>query len=102
MNQLDAFDATYLHPLRLFNTVVKTIADVHPYAKMALGVLSWASQLLLTQADRDASISNLLIKILQLYQFITEDDRLSRLAPMTARLTEPLRFDPCTRPSMIF
>ncbi|KAG6332095.1 hypothetical protein ID866_6994 [Astraeus odoratus] len=86
MQQIDIFDATYLQPLQTFDTVVKTIANVHPYAKMALGVLSWAAQTIISQANRDASINALLLKICELYKFITEDDRLVRLTSMEATL----------------
>ncbi|KAG6331908.1 hypothetical protein ID866_7178 [Astraeus odoratus] len=82
MQQIDTFDATYLQPLQTFNIVVKTIADVHPYVRMALGVLSWASQTIITQANRDASINALLFKICEFYNFITEDDRLAKLTSM--------------------
>ncbi|KAG6329002.1 hypothetical protein ID866_10087, partial [Astraeus odoratus] len=82
MSQIDAFDATYLQPLQTFNTVVNAIANVHPYAKMALGVLVWASQVILAQANRDTSISVLLLKISAFYKFITEDDTLERITSM--------------------
>ncbi|KAG2361639.1 hypothetical protein BDR07DRAFT_1377115 [Suillus spraguei] len=38
------FQDTYLQPLRIFDTVIGKLADVHPYAKMALSVLSWAAK----------------------------------------------------------
>ncbi|KAG2361888.1 hypothetical protein BDR07DRAFT_1376903 [Suillus spraguei] len=38
------FQDTYLKPLRIFDNVIEKIADVHPYAKMALGVLSCAAK----------------------------------------------------------
>ncbi|KAG1867251.1 hypothetical protein DFJ58DRAFT_911672, partial [Suillus subalutaceus] len=38
------FQDTYLQPLRIFDDVIGKIADVHPYAKMALGVLSCAAK----------------------------------------------------------
>ncbi|KAG1850387.1 hypothetical protein DFJ58DRAFT_793811 [Suillus subalutaceus] len=44
LDTADNLAATYLQPLRIFDTVIGKIADVHPYAKMALGVLSCASQ----------------------------------------------------------
>ncbi|KAI6114381.1 hypothetical protein F5141DRAFT_707706 [Pisolithus sp. B1] len=34
---------TYLQPLKLFNSVVTNIANVHPYAQVALGILTAAS-----------------------------------------------------------
>ncbi|KAG6330760.1 hypothetical protein ID866_8329 [Astraeus odoratus] len=79
MQQFDTFNATYLQPLQTFNTVVKNISHVHPYAKMALGVLSWASETIIAQENRDASINALTLKICEFYKFITEDDRLTKL-----------------------
>ncbi|KAG1836871.1 hypothetical protein DFJ58DRAFT_917517, partial [Suillus subalutaceus] len=38
------FQDTYLQPLRIFDSVIGKLADVHPYAKIALGVLSCASK----------------------------------------------------------
>ncbi|KIK35831.1 hypothetical protein CY34DRAFT_16788 [Suillus luteus UH-Slu-Lm8-n1] len=38
------FQDTYLQPLRIFDNVISKLADVHPYAKIALGVLSCASK----------------------------------------------------------
>ncbi|KAG1871873.1 hypothetical protein DFJ58DRAFT_471664 [Suillus subalutaceus] len=48
-------------PLRVLDAVIGEIANVHPYAKMVLGVLSSAAkqsfvQTILTQVDRDAAI----------------------------------------------
>jgi hypothetical protein len=40
LDKTDNFEATYLKPLKIFDSVIGTLADVHPYAKMALGVLS--------------------------------------------------------------
>ncbi|KAG1842261.1 hypothetical protein DFJ58DRAFT_916266, partial [Suillus subalutaceus] len=48
----DDYD-TYLQPLKGIDTVIEKIANVHPYAKMALGVLSVASKIIIAQAERD-------------------------------------------------
>ncbi|KAG2355088.1 hypothetical protein BDR07DRAFT_1493642 [Suillus spraguei] len=47
------FQTTYLQSLRTFDTVVGHLANVHPYAKMVLGVLSAASKIILAQVERD-------------------------------------------------
>ncbi|KAG1843728.1 hypothetical protein C8R48DRAFT_765436 [Suillus tomentosus] len=39
------FGDTYLRPLRIFDSVIGKLADVHPYAKMTLGLLSSASKI---------------------------------------------------------
>ncbi|KAG6327321.1 hypothetical protein ID866_11768, partial [Astraeus odoratus] len=49
---------------------------------MALGVLSWASQTIIAQANRDTSVNALVLKICEFYKFITEDDRLVKLTSM--------------------
>ncbi|KAG2356035.1 hypothetical protein BDR07DRAFT_1424363 [Suillus spraguei] len=51
---------TYLEPLRIFNKVISEIGDVHPYAKMALSVLSCAAKVILAQVGRDAAVLKLL------------------------------------------
>ncbi|KAM6497657.1 hypothetical protein JOM56_005605 [Amanita muscaria] len=50
------FDTVYkasnvLDPLKVFDSVVKGLGDVHPYVKVALSVLSWASQVWINIAD---------------------------------------------------
>ncbi|KAG1837504.1 hypothetical protein DFJ58DRAFT_145428 [Suillus subalutaceus] len=44
LDTADKFQDTYLEPFKVFDDVIGKIADVHPYAKMALGVLSSASE----------------------------------------------------------
>ncbi|KAM6491486.1 hypothetical protein JOM56_013055 [Amanita muscaria] len=43
---LDKVDtvSNFLQPLKVFDSVIKNLGDLHPYAKIALSVLSWASQ----------------------------------------------------------
>ncbi|KAG2091948.1 uncharacterized protein F5147DRAFT_657781 [Suillus discolor] len=38
---------TYLQPLRIFDSVIRKLTDVHPYAKMTLGLLSSASKIVI-------------------------------------------------------
>ncbi|KAG1843731.1 hypothetical protein C8R48DRAFT_765437 [Suillus tomentosus] len=57
------FEDTYLRPLKIFDAVIGKLANVHPYAKMALGVLSCASKIILAQANRDEAILNLYMKL---------------------------------------
>ncbi|KAG0705819.1 hypothetical protein DFH29DRAFT_250306 [Suillus ampliporus] len=76
------FQTTYLQPLRIFDTAIKKIANVHPYAKMALGVLSAASKIILAQADHDQPVHCLLKKLDEVYRFITQDDTLSQISSM--------------------
>ncbi|KAG1895037.1 uncharacterized protein F5891DRAFT_1194707 [Suillus fuscotomentosus] len=82
LDDADSIETTYLQPLRTFDTVIGTIAEVHPYAKMALGVLSCASKIILTQADRDEAVLELYKKLGQVYGFIMQDDTLLKISSM--------------------
>ncbi|KAG2362424.1 hypothetical protein BDR07DRAFT_1376502 [Suillus spraguei] len=44
LDAVDSFQDTYLEPLKIFDSIIGKLADVHPYAKMALGVLSCAAK----------------------------------------------------------
>jgi len=77
----DTFQDTYLQPLRIFDTVIGKIADVHPYAKMALGMLSCAAKIILAQLDRDAALLKL-EKLCQVYSFMTRDQMLGQILSM--------------------
>ncbi|KAG2094004.1 uncharacterized protein F5147DRAFT_417508 [Suillus discolor] len=76
----DDFETTYLQPLKIIDAVLEKIADVHPYAKMALGVLSAASKIIIAQAQRDQSILSL--KLAEVYRFIAQDDSLGKIESM--------------------
>ncbi|KAG2112303.1 uncharacterized protein F5147DRAFT_792167 [Suillus discolor] len=78
----DDFQTNYLQPLKIFDTVIEKIANVHPYAKMALGILSAAAKIVLAQAERDESVHRLLQKLDEVYGFITQDDNLSKVESM--------------------
>ncbi|KAG2118697.1 uncharacterized protein F5147DRAFT_832558 [Suillus discolor] len=73
----DDFETTYLQPLKIIDAVLEKITDVHPYAKMALGVLSAASK-----AQRDQSIFSLLKKLAEVYRFMAQDDSLEKIESM--------------------
>ncbi|KAG1841568.1 hypothetical protein DFJ58DRAFT_688642 [Suillus subalutaceus] len=76
------FQDRYLQPLRIFDSIIRTLAEVHSYAKLALSVLSWATKIILTQADCDTAILDLLQKLGDVYGFITEDKRLHQISSM--------------------
>ncbi|KAG2150643.1 uncharacterized protein EDB93DRAFT_1327918 [Suillus bovinus] len=76
----DDFQTTYLQPLKIFNTVIENLTNVHPYAKMALGVLSAASKIILAQTERDQSVQSLLEKLEQLYCFMSQEDTLAQIS----------------------
>ncbi|KAG1807568.1 hypothetical protein EV424DRAFT_230934 [Suillus variegatus] len=80
------FEDTYLRPLKIFDAVIGKLANVHPYAKMALGVLSCASKIILAQANRDDAILSLYMKLGQVYGFMTQDDTLHQISSMSTIL----------------
>ncbi|KAG2054389.1 hypothetical protein BDR06DRAFT_996649 [Suillus hirtellus] len=82
LDDADSTETTYLEPLRIFDTVIETISEVHPYAKMALGVLSCASKIILAQADRDDAVLDLHKKLAQVYRFITQGDTLVKISSL--------------------
>ncbi|KAG2141430.1 uncharacterized protein EDB93DRAFT_1252575 [Suillus bovinus] len=84
LDAADEFQDTYLKPLRIFDDVIGKIADLHPYAKMALGVLSCTAKIILAQADRDAAVLQLLKKLCEVYDFITQDGKLDKKLSMRA------------------
>ncbi|KAG2093907.1 uncharacterized protein F5147DRAFT_552441, partial [Suillus discolor] len=55
---------------------------VHPYAKIALSVLSGAAKIILTQASRDKAVFSLLKKLGDVYRCISDYKRLSQISSM--------------------
>ncbi|KIO01533.1 hypothetical protein M404DRAFT_726737, partial [Pisolithus tinctorius Marx 270] len=86
--ELQNLSSTYLQPLKIFNNVVTTIANVHPYAQIALGILTAASQLLITQANLDNAISELLKKVGSVYAFLSDDDTIKNIDTMRVPLAK--------------
>ncbi|KIN95169.1 hypothetical protein M404DRAFT_331402, partial [Pisolithus tinctorius Marx 270] len=80
------FSNTYLQPLKTFNSVVTTIAQVHPYAQIALGILTAAAQSLIDQANLDSEVSNLLDTVRKVYEFLLADDAMQNIDSMKATL----------------
>lgn len=76
------FSDRYLQPLKTFNSVVTTIAKVHPYAQIALGILTAAAQVLIKQANLDNEVSGLFDTVKAVYQFLTEDDTIQNINSM--------------------
>ncbi|KAG2098420.1 uncharacterized protein F5147DRAFT_839624 [Suillus discolor] len=84
LDDADSLQETYLKPLRIFDDVIGKITELHPYAKMALGVLSWTAKVILAQADRDAAVLELLKKLSEVYDFMTQDEKLDQELCMRA------------------
>ncbi|KAG2361228.1 hypothetical protein BDR07DRAFT_76617 [Suillus spraguei] len=75
-------EETYLKPLKIFDSVIGKLADVHPYAKVVLGLLSSASKIVLAQSDRDQGILQLLQKLGQVYEFMMQEKTLRGIPSM--------------------
>ncbi|OAX32570.1 hypothetical protein K503DRAFT_870078, partial [Rhizopogon vinicolor AM-OR11-026] len=73
-----------LEPLKVFNSIANGLADIHPYAKVALSIFTCASKMILDQADRDDAVSGLLTKVSEVYDFITEGGTLAEIQSMQA------------------
>ncbi|KIM63729.1 hypothetical protein SCLCIDRAFT_116601, partial [Scleroderma citrinum Foug A] len=56
-------------------------AQIHPYARMALGILTSAAQ-----ANLDQSVTDLILKVHNVYEFLLEEDTLSNLDVMKGTL----------------
>ncbi|KAG2753877.1 hypothetical protein P692DRAFT_20721960 [Suillus brevipes Sb2] len=82
LDAVDNFERTYLQPLKIVDAVLEQIANVHPYAKMALGVLSAASTIIIAQAERDKSILSLLEKLADVYNFMNREDNFGKFESM--------------------
>ncbi|KAH7905203.1 hypothetical protein BJ138DRAFT_1165211, partial [Hygrophoropsis aurantiaca] len=82
LDDADNLQSTYLQPLKIFDSVISKIGDVHPYAKIALGVLSTASKIILAQDSRDEAVLRLLTKLDQVYSFVSQDDTLAQMSSM--------------------
>ncbi|KIN98191.1 hypothetical protein M404DRAFT_1005561 [Pisolithus tinctorius Marx 270] len=83
--------STHLQPLKIFNDVVTTIENVHPYAQIALGILRAASQLIITEATLDNAISELLRKVASVYAFLLEDDTIKNIDTIKVPLAKIAR-----------
>ncbi|KIO04629.1 hypothetical protein M404DRAFT_26080 [Pisolithus tinctorius Marx 270] len=64
---------TCLTPFKDFNQVVTTITEIHPYARMTLGMLAAISQMFVVQEIRDERVSHLLDTVRKVYEFLTKE-----------------------------
>ncbi|KAG2040400.1 hypothetical protein BDR03DRAFT_1089823 [Suillus americanus] len=76
----DDFRTTYLQSLKNFNTLSPILANAHPDAKMALGALHTASEIILDQTERDQLAQSLLDKFEEVYCFMSQDDTLGQIS----------------------
>ncbi|TDL15069.1 hypothetical protein BD410DRAFT_796718 [Rickenella mellea] len=66
-----------LNSVKLFTKLADRISEVHPYAKMAWDVLSFAHKMFINQIGRDDSIDSLLDTMKEAYKFVYDANGLS-------------------------
>jgi len=86
LDAVDSLQDRYLEFLRVFDAVIGEVANVHPYAKMALGVLSCAAKIILAQAYHDTAVLKLLDKLSEVYSFIAQHEMRGKISSMRAIL----------------
>ncbi|KIK32514.1 hypothetical protein CY34DRAFT_18997 [Suillus luteus UH-Slu-Lm8-n1] len=93
LDVLDNFEETYLQPLKIFEAVIGEISNAHPYAKIALGVLSYAAKIILAQRDRDDAIHELLKKLGEVYSFTQNEmlGKISSMHPILGKISQQIR-----------
>ncbi|KIK19253.1 hypothetical protein PISMIDRAFT_156464, partial [Pisolithus microcarpus 441] len=91
VTSLQNLSDTYLRPLQVFNNVVTTLANVHPYAQIALGILTAASNLIIAQANLDNAVLQLLEKVGSVYGFLSEDEIIKNIDSMRGPLANIAR-----------
>ncbi|KIN98733.1 hypothetical protein M404DRAFT_827280, partial [Pisolithus tinctorius Marx 270] len=78
--ETQSFPDTYLKPFNDFNQAVTTLTKIHPYARMALGMLVAISQMFVVQQTRDERVSRLLDTVRKVYEFLTEETTLKEIS----------------------
>ncbi|KAL4072012.1 hypothetical protein J3A83DRAFT_4371978 [Scleroderma citrinum] len=73
ITQINVINTTFLQPLTVFSTVADGLANIHPYAQLALTLLTTASDMILSQANLDTSIGDLMLRIGKIYELILEN-----------------------------
>ncbi|KIK17889.1 hypothetical protein PISMIDRAFT_211314, partial [Pisolithus microcarpus 441] len=77
-----------LQPLKLFNSFVRTVSNVHPYVQFALVILTASSQLLIDQANLDSEVFGLLNTVKDVYEFLMEKDTIEHIDSMKGTLSK--------------
>ncbi|KAI6103917.1 hypothetical protein EV401DRAFT_676782 [Pisolithus croceorrhizus] len=77
---------TYLQPIMTFSSTVATIAQVHPYATLALGILNTAAQSLINQTKIDGDMLDIFDTVRAVYEFLLEDDTIQNINSMKETL----------------
>ncbi|KXN90686.1 hypothetical protein AN958_03971 [Leucoagaricus sp. SymC.cos] len=71
LNQVDDRISSFLDVLSSFNKVAEQIASINPYAQAAWAILSFALQKITEQAELDDSVLSLVVKMNEVYIFLT-------------------------------
>ncbi|KAG2368295.1 hypothetical protein BDR07DRAFT_120736 [Suillus spraguei] len=74
--------SSILGTLKTFHAVADQIVNLHPYAKVAFGILTQASKMILDQANFDIAVSDLLFKVSDVYVLVTEKEALAHVSSM--------------------
>jgi hypothetical protein len=85
LDPADSLQVIYLKA-GIFDAVIRDIVDVHPYVKMALGMMSRAAKMIPVQVDRDTAVLKLLDKLSEVYRFIAQDEMRGEISSMHAIL----------------
>ncbi|KAG9311660.1 hypothetical protein JVU11DRAFT_7895 [Chiua virens] len=90
MTQLQSFETTWdvlLKRLKLFDTIVTKIAEIHPYVSLAWSVISTVNKALIDQKDRDDKIIRLATTMSDVFEFVEDADLLKTIEPHIKNLT---------------
>ncbi|KAI6127644.1 hypothetical protein EDD16DRAFT_251101 [Pisolithus croceorrhizus] len=83
---------------KVFNQVASTLANVHPYAQAALGILTSFSLLFMNQANLDRAVSDPLDTVGIVYEGLMQENRISNLdevalaAKIARAISDPVNF----------
>ncbi|KIO00839.1 hypothetical protein M404DRAFT_1003537 [Pisolithus tinctorius Marx 270] len=78
--ETQSFPDAYLKPFKDFNQAITTLTKIHPYARMALGMLVAISRMFVVQQTRDERVSSLLDTVRKVYEFLTEETTLKEMS----------------------
>ncbi|KIM85063.1 hypothetical protein PILCRDRAFT_817902, partial [Piloderma croceum F 1598] len=68
-----------LQKIKLFTELVDSIAEIHPYAKMAWSILSATHKTIIAQADRDDCMVHLVQVMDDVYSFVKEAEPMKKI-----------------------
>lgn len=71
-----------LEHLKEFHSAASQIADINPYAKTAMNILTYTSKIILDHPDKDDALSRLFAKVSEVYAVLTEMQEVAKIASM--------------------